>query len=164
LISKSRKSKNFQFWFSQTPLKNWWFSWINWQEWVRTPIVCERNLETLFIYILKCFDILYPYIENFQKHLGFVILIFGYLDSPCSIPYTRVNFHIDKKNNNKISKNEFFFKIKNHIYFQSSIAILWKFVKRVMKLLSVASDNYDDFQHVNFIFSHIFIFTILRII
>jgi hypothetical protein len=52
------------------------------------------------------------------------------------------------------SKNEFVFKFWNYIFFHY---LLWYCDMSSEIIQSVAYDNYDDFQHVNFIFSQIFI-------
>jgi hypothetical protein len=59
-------------------------------------------------------------------------------------------------NNNNISKNEFlFWSFFEIIYFS---IIYYAIVMWVVKLFrGVAYDNYDDFQHVNLIFSQNFI-------
>jgi hypothetical protein len=66
----------------------------------------------------------------------------------------RVSFHIDKMNNYFFSKNEFVSQIFNYILFhhlQYYCDVSNEIIQRVVH------DNYDDFQHFNFIFSQNFI-------
>ncbi len=72
----------------------------------------------------------------------------------------RVSFHIDEWIIIIFSIKKLFLKVEiiyiSIIYYN---IIIW-----VVKLFNVTYDNYDDFQHVNFILSQKFHFTILRII
>jgi hypothetical protein len=72
----------------------------------------------------------------------------------------RVSFHIDKTNKKKFKKYICFLNFE--IIFFS--IIYYNIVIWVVKIIqNVAYDNYDDFQHVNILFTN-FHFTISRII
>jgi len=66
--------------------------------------------------------------------------------------YPRASFHIDKTNNHLFSNFEF---LKKGIFCFPSSTIDCDMNSEIIQ--SVAYANYDDFQHVNFLFSQNFI-------
>jgi hypothetical protein len=98
-----------------------------------------------------------------QRHGHFMTLRFGVAHS--MIFYHVQQRHCDyrslgsvstltKMNKFFLSKNKFVFKFWNQIFFHHLLSYC-DLSREIIQ--NVAYDNYDDFQHVNFVFSQIFI-------